>query len=353
MRRTNRNGVTKTELLVTLVGGGLALFFLACMGAGFVVEAPIRVLFGWIFFTGRNFANIAVSWTGVATFTILFIATWGLAHFLGSSFLTSGNRKLTSRVSFAATVFVVALFAAGIGATGVAHQAGWMIRSKQPFLASSGQAARRMSDSNKQKQVALGLHNHHSQFEDSGDPIGRLTAKDENGGLLHGWLTAVLPFMDQQSLYESIDRSHPWNSPRNSEPMGTVVQDYIRVDPSPETTTLKNGSYALSHLAANRLLMGDTKTKKFSDIEDGASQTVLFGSAAGEFLPWGHPQNWRGSDHVPNEDPRGFGSGFYGGCHIAMADGSVIFVTESIDPELWQSLFTPNGGETIDEMLNQ
>ena len=40
---------------------------------------------------------------------------------------------------------------------------------------------------------------------------------DANGNRLHSWRTLLLPYLDQQSLYESIDFSKPWNRSRQCE----------------------------------------------------------------------------------------------------------------------------------------
>ncbi len=346
-----RIGFTITELLVVICVL-CVLLFLFCGGASFIVETPIRICCGWILFLSRNMAQLTISWPGVATFVVLFLATLGLTYALGRSFLGEVGKRFEFRAAFAVSLLIVALFAAGIGATGVAHQTGWLIRSPEPWLQSSSQAVYRMQDSNDQKRVGLGFRNFHSAHKQS-DPFRLATTRDENGRLLHGWQTQLLPFVEEQALYESIDKTDAWNSPSNRQPLSTVVTIYTRHDGSPQSVVGEGGSYALSHLAANRLLYGDPSIKHLKDVTDGAANTILFGSAQGEFLPWGHPQNWRSSEFLPNQDERGFGSGFRGGCNIAMADGHVVFMTESIDPELWQALFTPRGGEDLEERLNQ
>jgi hypothetical protein len=178
-----------------------------------------------------------------------------------------------------------------------------------------------------------------------------LTVRAQDGTLLHGWQTELLPFLEQQALHEQIDKAQPWNSPRNADPMAVVVPAYLRQPPRGVVLPETNGSYALSHVAANALLLGDPDVKNLRGVTDGRAHTVLFGSAKSRFLPWGHPQNWRDGSYRPNHSDAGFGSEFRGGCHMAMADGRVIFIKDSIDPKIWQALFTPRGDEAIQTEL--
>jgi prepilin-type processing-associated H-X9-DG protein len=57
------------------------------------------------------------------------------------------------------------------------------------------------------------------------------------------------------------------------------------------------------------------------------------------------PQNWK---LTAGQCDRGVASGFHPtGINVAMADGSVRFVSKSIDPNKWWAALTPSGGETI------
>ena len=168
---------------------------------------------------------------------------------------------------------------------------------------------------------------------------------------MHGWHMALLPYLEEQALFEQVDLSRAWNHPVNRLPMATPVHHFLRKENRSTPLPELSGSYAVSQVAGNRLLFGDASIQSFDDVTDGLSSTVMAGNAAGQFLPWGHPLGWRGSEFVPNEDDRGFGSGHQGGCHVLMADGAVKFVTDSIDRPLWEVLFTPQGGEKIPDSL--
>lgn len=105
---------------------------------------------------------------------------------------------------------------------------------------------------------------------------------------------------------------------------------------------------ALSHYAGNARILGPHPGLKYAAITDGASQTFVAGEAQRNYKPWGSPLNWRDARLGINRSPDGFGGPWTGGAHLLLADGSVRFVSEKIDPKVLNALETPNGGETID-----
>ena len=67
-----------------------------------------------------------------------------------------------------------------------------------------------MTASNNLKQLALGIHNFHSAYRKL--PAART---DENGQPLLSWRVAILPFIEQQALYEQFHLDEPWDSEHN------------------------------------------------------------------------------------------------------------------------------------------
>ena len=64
---------------------------------------------------------------------------------------------------------------------------------------------------NNLKQVGLALHNIH----DARGQFPPAFMADEAGQPMHSWRTLVLPFLEQNHLYQAYDFKQPWNSPKN------------------------------------------------------------------------------------------------------------------------------------------
>ena len=81
-----------------------------------------------------------------------------------------------------------------------------------PAVSSAREAARRMQCSNNLKQIALALHNYHSAY----GTLPPAYTIDVDGNRLHSWRTLILPYMEQDALYQQIDFSKPWDDPANA-----------------------------------------------------------------------------------------------------------------------------------------
>ena len=93
-----------------------------------------------------------------------------------------------------------------------------------PGTRTAREAARRMSCSNQLKQIGLALHNYHSAHKQL--PIA-MNGRAENEYRIGG-LVAILPFVEQQALWEQI-----------SSPHGLISGDYSSDAPAPWRTDYK------------------------------------------------------------------------------------------------------------------
>ena len=86
-----------------------------------------------------------------------------------------------------------------------------------PAVQAAREAARRMQCSNNMKQIGLGCHNYESTFKrlpvaiwGSNRQLGEPGSFDDDG---YGWLVSILPFVEQNALYNQIvsqGRGTPW-----------------------------------------------------------------------------------------------------------------------------------------------
>lgn len=54
----------------------------------------------------------------------------------------------------------------------------------------------------------IAMHNYHDTYNHFPEPASR----DDDGNPLLSWRVAVLPFIEQQALYEKFRLDEPWNS---------------------------------------------------------------------------------------------------------------------------------------------
>lgn len=81
---------------------------------------------------------------------------------------------------------------------------------------------------NKLKQFGLACQNYH----DTNDALpGNIADKD--GKPLLSWRIAILPFIEQQALYEQFKRDEPWDSEHNKKLIEKMPKLYAPVRESP------------------------------------------------------------------------------------------------------------------------
>jgi prepilin-type processing-associated H-X9-DG protein len=97
-------------------------------------------------------------------------------------------------------------------------------------------------------------------------------------------------------------------------------------------------------------VFGYNRATRIQDIRDGTSNTMMITETHKDFGPWsaGGPSTIRSLTTKPYiNGPDGIGGPTPGGCNILLADGSVRFVSESVDPKIFEALSTIRGGETV------
>jgi hypothetical protein len=216
-------------------------------------------------------------------------------------------------------------------------------------------AAQRNMALNHLKQIGVGAQNHLDSTR-SFPPRVRYRGYPRNDATLlpiHSWQTALLPFIEENYLFDRIDFSKPWDDEANEEVFGTIVEPYL----SPPATTLRSETnHAVSHFAGNANVFDPTRLRRatgeimplsYQSFRDGTSKTFLAGEAEGAYRPWGDPGNTRDPAVGVKQGPNSYGRPGMEGTLLIMADGSVRSISSDVDPEVFKAMGTPAGGETI------
>ena len=99
-------------------------------------------------------------------------------------------------------------------------------------------------------------------------------------------------------------------------------------------------------------VFGYNRITRMRDITDGTSNTMAISEASEPFNTWsaGGRATIRGFSRKPYVNgPDGIGGPSIGGFNAGLADGSVRFISENIDPEILERLSAIADGQPLDE----
>jgi type II secretory pathway pseudopilin PulG len=211
---------------------------------------------------------------------------------------------------------------------------GILIALLLPAVQAAREAARRSQSTNNMKQIAIALHNYHDTYNEFPPAI----VTDANGQPLYSGRVLLLPFLEQAALFDSFDRDAAWDSPQNIGLSQATIPTFI--DPSSPT---QSGQSNYTFVTGPGSLFEQGVKIRMQDITDGTSNTLAFIEWKGNGASWAAPDgidiSQLGGGLPPGNHP--------GGNVIGMADGSVRFMSQQVDPNLLKAMGTRNGGEAI------
>jgi type II secretory pathway pseudopilin PulG len=212
---------------------------------------------------------------------------------------------------------------------------GVLIALLLPAVQAAREAARRSQSSNNLKQIGLALHNYHDVY--GSFPPAVVT--DASGTPLYSGRVLLLPFLEQAGIYESFDKTQPWNSPTNEPTSQMMIPTFH--DPS-STTTGGQTDYVFV-TGTQTMFENGGKPIKFQDITDGTSNTIMVVEMKGTGIGWAEPRD------MDFSQPQALPAGNHpGGNLVLFGDGSVRFISSAaMPPGQVRALMTRNGGEVV------
>jgi prepilin-type N-terminal cleavage/methylation domain-containing protein/prepilin-type processing-associated H-X9-DG protein len=278
---------------------------------------------------------------------------------------------------------------------------GVLISLLLPAVQKIRESAARMQCSNNLKQIGLALHNYHDAARSF--PPGYVSAFDSAGddtGPGWGWAALILPHMEQQPLYASLQFALPIEAPANAAGRVAAVKPYLCPSdlapptwPATKYDATGNPVVAVCDVASANYVgvFGITEpgvdgegvffrnsAVRIGDITDGTSQTLLVGErsfrwaaatwvgavtgasmvpAPGAPAPagfWnssgtvlGHTFEGTGGPGSLGTEVNGFTSRHPQGANFVFADGHVQFLQAAMNHQVYEALSTRAGGEAV------
>lgn len=202
---------------------------------------------------------------------------------------------------------------------------------------------------NNLKQIALALHNYHDVYATFPPAV----IFDQQGRAAHSWRVLILPYLEEQKLYDRYRFDEPWNGPNNSKLHSMMPRIYrcpsFYKQEAPSTqlgqqlSRLTNYVVVVSPDGAYHGEHGPT-LKSFAD---GTDHTILTAEVRQHSVHWMAPEDVSPSQLLTNlrlcaDDDN---TNHRQGLHIGLADGSVRWIPHDTPETELHSLITINGGE--------
>ncbi len=262
-----------------------------------------------------------------------------------------------------------------------------------PAVQTAREAARRMECGNHLKQIGLAVFNYES--------ANRLLPLPRSRRPDHNIVAFLLPYLEQQSIYDQYNFRVDWDSPLNRTAR-EVELSVVRCPSAPGDRTCRSRKYYVSDYAActffidsadrralvasgqltmrrewNGMLLRDyLGHSRTADVTDGLSNTFLFFEDGGRPLKYEENRSRGDADVSPQEPISGAewadaeaefwihstcntsqmfncrnNNEVYSfhpdGANFLYGDGSVHFHSDQIEPETYVSLFTRAAGEPV------
>lgn len=201
------------------------------------------------------------------------------------------------------------------------------------------EAARRSQCRNNLKQVALALHNYELN--------GKRLPPPNMGDPPRSWRVSLLPYFGGGEFKVQYDNQVAWDQAPNA--AIALQQPYPYICPSARYDKDASGRYftAYSIPTGPGTVGADPNGTPLRVIEDGLNQTLLVVEACGAQIVWTEPRDVNIASQPAgvnlNGNQRGHSAGWLssyhdGGTHVALADGSVRFISNKVSPAILRSL---------------
>jgi hypothetical protein len=171
---------------------------------------------------------------------------------------------------------------------------------------------------------------------------------DENGRPMHSWRVLLLPYLGRQDLYDQYDFDEPWDGPHNRKLWDQMPKVYR----CPSQSTDRPGTTVYVGVVGQGLFFDGDKSTSDREILDGMSRTIAVVESSGANVNWMQPRDLD-FETMPLEIDSQLGPSISSdhpgkGAYVLMADASVHYLSDDLDPSVVRAMLTKAGGEEYD-----
>jgi hypothetical protein len=212
-----------------------------------------------------------------------------------------------------------------------------------PAVQSAKFQAGTVRSTNNLKQIGLAMHNHHSAYKSLPDRAIR----DAQGAPLLSWRVKILPFIEQQALYEEFRLDEPWDSEHNLALLDAMPDVYRH-----PTAKTKAGFTVYQVPINDECLFKSDGPRKFREVLDGLSNTIMaLERDPKEAVPWTKPDDWEIDFDRPFVGMRFNDDGSF---NVLLSDGAVLTLRPAtVGSKTMKALLTVDGGELVPELTSE
>jgi hypothetical protein len=212
---------------------------------------------------------------------------------------------------------------------------GTLIGMLLPAVQQVREAARRTAGLNQLRQIALASLNYESAHMHFPGNI-----EDEDGNVLLSWRVAILPYIEENALYDQFHLDEPWDSEHNIKLLDQMPAIYGSRKFKSKTKTLFLG------FEGEGTMFEPAKELGFGQIVDGSSNTILCVEADPDAaIEWSKPADLPFDREEAITQVGHYRRGIF---NAVFCDGSCHSISSDVDMEVLMNLIQRNDGNIVD-----
>ncbi len=207
------------------------------------------------------------------------------------------------------------------------------------MAATARASAREAQDMNTVRQLLLAMHN----FHDATGALPPQALTDKAGKRLLSWRVLLLPFLQEQELYNQFHLDEAWDSPHNLALLEKMPSCYRSVGTQDDGEIKPGYTRFVAPLTANSIMGKAGRPTRLQDIADGTSNTILLLQATpSAAVPWTKPDDLLVNEANPRE---GMVAAGQASLIVGLANGSIQELPTDIAPQQLKAMITQDGGD--------